>query len=228
MCPIRRHRRRRRPKADGTVIAATPLTASSTIRPEAHPTETGATESPATQQLTNHQVNLVIPFVTNKLRPEVRELGELLDAEFADLTGDDQGYFKVVAKLWTKGESFLLLEHDVLATPALLQEMWDCPHEWCHAFAWRYSGPVMPGESRPQHPIRQRETALFCHKVSGSLLQRMGAIPRGPVRWTQVDFLLLGWLAQNALAHLHGPVLHLHQQHPAWAATMTEKDWANA
>jgi len=53
----------------------------------------------------------------------------------------------------------------------------------------------------------------------------MGTIPRGPVTWTQVDFLLLGWLAQNAQPHLHGPLTHLHATPPPWAAEMTEDDW---
>ena len=173
-------------------------------------------------------MKIVIPFVAGKLKPETRAMGEALDATFEDLTGDDFGYFKLVARLWAKGDSFLLVEEDVVAEKALLEEMWDCPHEWCHAFAWRYSGAVAPGETRPSAPVRHRETAMHCLKVSGSLLERMGTtMPRGPIRWQSLDFFLLGWLAQNAQPHLHGPVLHLHQQHPAWAATMTEDDWAD-
>jgi len=175
-------------------------------------------------------MKVVIPFVPNKLRPEVRAVGEQVSAEFVDVSHCEFAYFCLIAKLWAagagEGESFILLEHDVLPTVALLEEMWDCPHEWCHAYSWRYTSPLYPGETRPAHPTRQRETALFCHKISASLLRQMGtAMPRGPIRWQSLDFFLLGWLAQVARPHLHGPVTHLHQQHPAWAATMTEDDW---
>jgi len=84
----------------------------------------------------------------------------------------------------------------------------------------------MPGETRPQHPLRQREVALFMNKFSASLIAQTPHVPSAVrVRWTQVDLALFGVLAGKP--HLHDPaVVHLRQEHPAWAATMTEADWA--
>jgi hypothetical protein len=221
---IRRYRRRRRGRADGTVAsnaprpAATGAQAAST-RSAARPT-VGATEI----------VRLVIAFAAGKLRPEVRAVGEQVGAEFADVGASDTAYSELVAKLWAAGESFLLLEHDVLPTPELLDEMWACESAWCAGFAWRYSGPVYPGETKPQYPIRQRETALFLSKFAADLLRRTPNVIGGVrVRWPMLDLALLPTLRQSgAEPHLHGPVTHLHQQHPAWAAAMTESDWADA
>src|ERR1700674_3770858 len=122
----------------------------------------------------NTPMKLVIAFVPNWLRPEVRALGESVGAEFADVGASDTAYGQLVATLWAKGESFLLLEHDVLPTVALLEEMWACPSPWCAGFAYAYHGAVMPGEvlgeDRPQHPGRDRVTALMLNKFSASLL----------------------------------------------------------
>ena len=46
----------------------------------------------------------MIPFAGFKLRPEVRAFGETLGAEFVDLSGDLQGYFKLMTRLWAPGE----------------------------------------------------------------------------------------------------------------------------
>jgi hypothetical protein len=180
-------------------------------------------------------MRLVIAFVPNMLRPQVKQLGESLHAEFADVSGSDLAYGQLVARMWLKrhadpdvGESFLLLEHDVVAGPELLRAMWDCPEPWCHAFAWRFSGPVAPGETKPQHPIRQRETALFCHRFSADLIRQTPHVPSAMrVRWTGVDLALLPMLSAIAEPHLHGPVIHLHQNHPQWALAMTEDDWSH-
>src|SRR5437660_4906569 len=137
-------------------------------------------------------MKLVIAYTPNKLRPEVRALGESLHAEFVDVSRSDMGYGALVATLW-KGDSFLLLEHDVLPTRALLEEMAACPEPWCAAYAWRFSGAVMPGETRPLHPIRDRETALFLNKFSASLIARTPhIIGRVKVHWKQVDLALFG------------------------------------
>lgn len=173
-------------------------------------------------------MKLVIAFVANKLRPDVRALGESVGAEFADVSGSDMAYGELIAKLWQQGESFLLLEHDVLPTAALLEEMWDCESEWCAGFAWRYSGAVYPGETRPFKPIREKEFALFLNKFSADLLRRTPAVVGAVrVRWTQVDLAILGTLRMyGAQPHLHEPaVQHLHATPPPWAAEMTEKDW---
>jgi hypothetical protein len=177
-------------------------------------------------------INVVIPFVRGMLRPETRRMGERVGATFVDLTGDDLGYSKLVARLWTQGHGFLLVEQDIQAAPSLLRQIWVCPSLWCAAWAPRYSGAVRDGESKPQHPIRERETALFCHKFATSLLARTqdAMISRCTgLSWRQLDLGILPVLtdAHGGGPHLHGPVRHLHQQHPAWVLAMTEQDWAS-
>jgi hypothetical protein len=172
-------------------------------------------------------MRVVIAFVPNMLRPEVKQLGEDVGAEFADVSGSDMAYGELVARLWSAGQSFLLLEHDVLAGPKLLKAMWACPEPWCAGFAWRYTSPLHPGEDRPRRPTREKEFALFLNKFSADLIHQtpniIGAF-RG-LRWTQIDLRLLPMLKGSATPCQHGPVVHLHQQHPPWAMEMSEGDW---
>ena len=174
-------------------------------------------------------MKIVIPFVPNKLRPEVRQLGEDVGAEFVDVSRSDTAYGELIAGRWKQGESFILCEHDVLAQRRLLEEIARCPEPWCCGYAWRFSGAVLPGEDRPQKPIRERETALFCHRFAASLLHQTPHVVRvASVPWQALDLAVLGLLSSHgATPHLHEPpVRHLRQQHPSWASAMTESDCA--
>ena len=179
--------------------------------------------------MTDGGIPFVIAYTPSGLRLEVKQLGEEVGAIFHDVSGNDVAYGDLIAILWEQGESFLLCEHDVLATPALLEEMARCPSPWCGAFAWRYSGAVRDGETRPQLPVRDREFGLFLSKFSADLLRRTpNPLAGAGIRWTQVDLLLLKWLEQQGVERcIHGPVIHLRQQHPTWALTMTEADWVD-
>jgi hypothetical protein len=202
------------------------------------PDPNGPVGYPAPQLGSGEQgpVRLVIHHTPGKLRPEVAALGFDMDAEFIDVSESDTAYFASFEKLWDDHRSWVAIEHDVLPTVELLEAMWHCDRgEWCAGFAWRYSGAVLPGESRPQQPVRHRETALFCNKFSIGLLARLpnamkDAIARCPaMRWNQLDLALFGVLAQyGAEAHIHEPaVVHLRQEHPAWVPLIADDEWVD-
>jgi len=183
---------------------------------------------------------VVIPFVNGKLRAETKAVGEPFNATFFDLTGDDQGYVKLMTRLWSEGKGFVLLEEDVMPTPALLQELWDCPEELCSAFFWLYDGAVMDGESRPQRPRRCRVSAtLALNKFGSSLLRRAPRAMQDAAgrtndvqHFNMLDLALVhpGGVLQGhpyyAMPHVHGPVEH--RTPPAWVALIADSDWADA
>src|SRR6266571_6808928 len=160
---------------------------------------------------------------TSMLQPEVRKFGQSTGAEFIDVRGSDYAYGASFQKLWSEGRSWINVEHDVLPSVAAIDAMAQCPEPWCAVYSWRYISPVMPGESRPQQPVREKEVALFCHKFAASLLARTkdAMISRcAGAHWRQLDLSILPVLrGQHGGPHLHEPaVVHLRQQHPAWAA----------
>jgi hypothetical protein len=77
------------------------------------------------------QLRIVIPFVRGGLAPETKAWGEEHRAEFVDLTGDDEGYFKLMTQLWNAGQEFYLVEQDVVPDPQQFTDIVACPQEWC-------------------------------------------------------------------------------------------------
>ncbi len=75
-------------------------------------------------------MKLIVPY-TN-LRPLVRATLEQynLHPKFVKLSGEDD-YWNLLSQLWEEKESFVLNEHDVLPWPGAIQEIADCPADWC-------------------------------------------------------------------------------------------------
>lgn len=182
---------------------------------------------------------IVIPYIHNKLRDETRAVGEQMGATFVDVTGEVTAYFTVVTRQWESGYGFLLMEEDVVPTPALLQEIWECGAEWCTGFFYAWDGAVMDGESRPQRPRRYRiSNTLALNKFGSSLLRR---VPRamqdaanrtnGVQRWSQLDLALVheGGVLQGhpyyAKPHVHGPIDH--RMPPAWVPLVADDQWVD-
>lgn len=46
-------------------------------------------------------------------------------------TPDDTSYAELFNDLWTRRETFIINEHDVLAPPGAIRDLWDCPLFWC-------------------------------------------------------------------------------------------------
>ena len=78
--------------------------------------------------------------------------------EFVDVSGSDRAYFDLLAQLWAAGETFAIIEHDIVVTPSTLNELDACPHDWC-AFPFRYLGRLQYG--------------LGCVKFSAALMARI-------------------------------------------------------
>jgi hypothetical protein len=162
--------------------------------------------------------------------------------EFIDVGHSDTAYFELIKHQWESGRGFMPLEEDAVPTPALLDEMWTCDHEWCSAFFWAWDSPVMDGESRPQRPRRYKVSAtLALNKFGTSLLRReprdvrharrRSAHQRTPA-FQPVGFGpgqpggVLQGPPYHALPHVHGPVGH--RTPPAWVSLIAEDEWVDA
>lgn len=54
-----------------------------------------------------------------------------VEPEYVDVSGDDHDYWRLIRRLWSAGDPFMLLEHDVLPWPGALHLAWRCPEPWC-------------------------------------------------------------------------------------------------
>jgi hypothetical protein len=80
---------------------------------------------------TMRRLHIVIPYVQGGLADETRVWGESMRAEFVDLTGDDEGYFKLMTRLLNERHEFYICEQDIVPNAQQFTDMVACPREWC-------------------------------------------------------------------------------------------------
>lgn len=70
-----------------------------------------------TTQLYLNQLNVLDPGV-----------GEVV---YKDVSEDQWSYTKVLEELWQQGETFALMEHDMVPWPGAITQIINCPYPWC-------------------------------------------------------------------------------------------------
>lgn len=102
-------------------------------------------------------MRIVVP--TTRTYPEV--YGALSDTDWPydviPVEHSDRAYYDLLAALWAAGESFAIVEHDVVVHPSAPLELASCPSDWC-GFPYDYCGLVTYG--------------LGCVKFSEALIAR--------------------------------------------------------
>lgn len=53
------------------------------------------------------------------------------DAVWVDVSSSTEAYFSALHHIWAQGETFALLEHDVVCRPDVIAELEACPEPWC-------------------------------------------------------------------------------------------------
>ena len=71
---------------------------------------------------------------------------------------DDEGYFRMMERLWKTGETFAVVEHDVVVWPGAIQQLEDCSELWCTFPYYCSVGWIKDG--------------LGCTKFSAELIRR--------------------------------------------------------
>jgi hypothetical protein len=145
---------------------------------------------------------LIVPFTGGLLRAETR--AAVPEAQFVNVGNDPQAYWRLLKRLWA-GTSFMVIEHDIVPTQDQIDELWDCPQEWCAA-------PYDMGEIET--------TALGFVRFGFPLLQRtadlVGGIIESHRSWNGLDSMIVAELhRRGASEHVHLPaVQHLHEYTP--------------
>lgn len=156
---------------------------------------------------------VAVPWVADGLRADTVDAvaASGLPSQLVEMRGQGD-YHDLIADLWHDGETFLTVEQDVVPHAGALQELANCPEEWC-AFAYDY-------------PPFGQYAGMGCAKFSAALIKRFpdALTATGswhderhpPKHWCRVD----GWLKQyllerGARQHVHGLVAHHHKGRPA-------------
>ncbi len=53
------------------------------------------------------------------------------DATWIDVSASPVAYYAALSELWERGETFALLEHDVVCRRDVVQAFEECPEPWC-------------------------------------------------------------------------------------------------
>lgn len=118
----------------------------------------------------------------------------------------DSDYFDLLAELWTAGDTFTIVEHDVIVTREALDSFDTCPGDWC---ASPY--PYLWGEPH---------TGLGCARFRAAILTRhpdlMGVVAemsddKHPARhWCRLDAWITNTLTGRGESRCenHPPVAH--------------------
>jgi hypothetical protein len=150
----------------------------------------------------------------------VQDLRKQVGARFENLTGDDAAYFGLMARLWRSGQTFIIVEQDMLPTPATLEEMWACPEDWCSGYEAQMITDPPIGEVK--------SWSMGCMKFGSDLMRGMPWVmevaglswrsPAGPPpSWRSLDLYIYLRMGRSdpsqpgGVPHLHGPPMrHLH------------------
>ena len=149
-------------------------------------------------------MRIVIPHARGLLDSRTAAWGEANHAEFHDVGGDREAYFRLLNHLWQSRASFIIVEQDNLPPDDAVDMFTRCPELWCgHA--------VRHGEF---HCVRFR---------AGLLVAEPNVVdwdPRFPSA-AQRDYLLLAGMISARLIergyrrHMHYPeALHFHDHRP--------------
>lgn len=124
-----------------------------------------------------------------------------------DLTGSDTAYTELMQKLWRAGESFAIVEHDIVPWRGALAELDDCDEPWC-AFEYPFGKGAITGLGC----TRFRDILLtgYPTAVDDTLIEHHEVHPRG--HWCSLDGRLSHALHRlGARKHVHTPLVgHLH------------------
>ncbi len=154
-------------------------------------------------------MNIVVPFT--KLEPATEALARRHGAGFVDVSQDDEAYYRLLTRLWGMGESFLIVEHDIVPAEQVIAEMRDCSEPWCAApFPQLLALKTADGQ-----PVRRLQLALTwglgLMRFNAALLrshpdalERAGSLSR---HWHDLDKTLLHVVLKGE-RHVPGPHLH--------------------
>lgn len=145
-------------------------------------------------------MKLVVPYAPGRLNEYVPAVLSSYghSPQFVELHGD-HGYSDLLKTLWAEGETFVLVEQDVLPWPGAVEELHNCVGLWCSC-SYIHNGA---------HGLYHM---LGCTKVSARLIGMLPHVWDKPVHWTRCDTHLYHEaraLGQDPHPH-RPPVVHLH------------------
>lgn len=155
-------------------------------------------------------MRVVLPYTT--LTPEVTRALDAaeMDWDGVDVSDSDEAYWELLDDLWSYGQDFAIVEHDVVVNPGTLKSFEECPEMWCAApypyFVGTYTGL---GCVRFRSEAMRTVPGLFGEVASKSDTKHPSK------HWCALDSRIQAILQRQGLSVCrHDPVLHLGDNKP--------------
>lgn len=160
------------------------------------------------------EVHIIVPHTGDAPKPETIEAlkRETLPVDYCPLRTDTD-YYELLRNLWGDKQTFITVEHDIIPFEGAIQELLDCPHDWC-GFPYEY-------------PPFGTYVGMGCGKFAAGIMKRH---PRALIdisewhddkhprrHWCRLDAYLKQYLAaRGETQHFHAKLVgHLHNGRPA-------------
>jgi hypothetical protein len=163
---------------------------------------------------TDPGLNIVCPYTPAKLQAATAAALDRLDrldrpVARVDVSGHHTAYAALLEGLWAAGEDFLIVEHDMVPTPAMVDQMESCQRWWCvNPYAANEWGTLVVcgfGFTRFRAGLMAAEPDAFAAAAAvGDRWSRR--------HWMGMDGRLVSVIADRGYRpHAHEPVIeHLH------------------
>ena len=74
---------------------------------------------------------VIVPYTNLRAQTRASLNSPLLDVRFLPLSDRDDAYWEALKNIWHEGRSFIIVEHDIIASEEALLDLWYCPNPWC-------------------------------------------------------------------------------------------------
>lgn len=78
-------------------------------------------------------MKVVVPFATNSPLLHAVQIALRQDGVVAEYIhcSEDRSYYDLVYRLWAEGDTFCIVEHDIVVWPSAINELEHCQELWC-------------------------------------------------------------------------------------------------
>lgn len=113
-----------------------------------------------------------------------------------------EAYWELLAGLWQDGETFAIVEHDIVVRPDTLDALQDCPHEWCS-----YGAPYYNGVYHGMGCVKFSAGLIARHPRALEQVAEYSDADHPPKHWCRLDAWLQGRVLVSEYRHRHEEVL---------------------
>lgn len=134
--------------------------------------------------------------------------GAPVDAIWVDVSSSNVAYYAALNAIWEQGETFAVLEHDVVCRPDVIQSFEECPEPWC---TYGYADICHPACQEAWR--NQLGCVRFRKELIDAVSLAMFSIPEGNWDWHE----MCNGLGDNLRAagfthHWHEPWVEHHRE----------------